>query len=50
MSLPALTTGPPSSLSPAKQQKLDELLDQNRADQITPQQYHDQRPKNLAEP
>ncbi|HWC59750.1 MAG TPA: hypothetical protein VHC44_08655 [Verrucomicrobiae bacterium] len=49
ISLPALT-GPPSPLSPAKQQKLDELLQQYRADQLTPQQYHEQRAKILAEP
>jgi hypothetical protein len=49
MSLPALT-GPASSLSAAKQQKLDQLLQQYRADQLTPQQYHEQRAKVLAEP
>jgi hypothetical protein len=49
MSLPQLT-GPPSSLSSAKQQKLDELLQQYRADQLTPQQYHEQRAKILSEP
>ena len=49
MSLPALS-GPPTGLSAAKQQKLDELLNQYRADQITPQQYHEQRAKILAEP
>lgn len=49
MSLPTLT-GPATGLSSAKQQKLDELLNQYRADQITPQQYHEQRAKILAEP
>jgi hypothetical protein len=49
ISLPTLT-GPPSSLSPAKQQKLDELLQQYRTDQLTPQQYHEQRAKVLSEP
>jgi hypothetical protein len=49
MSLPQLS-GPPSSLSPAKQQKLNELLQQYRADQLTPEQYHEQRAKVLSEP
>jgi hypothetical protein len=47
--LPQLT-GPPSPLTPAKQQKLDELLQLYRADQLTPEQYHDQRAKILSEP
>jgi hypothetical protein len=49
MSLPALS-GPATGLSAAKEQKLNELLNQYRADQITPQQYHEQRAKILAEP
>lgn len=49
MNLPALS-GPPSPLSPAKQQKLDALNEQYRMDQVTPQQYHEQRAKILAEP
>jgi hypothetical protein len=49
VALPQLS-GPPSSLSASKQQKLDELLQQYRADQLTPQQYHEQRAKILAEP
>jgi hypothetical protein len=49
MNLPALS-GPPSPLSPAKQQKIDALNEQYRADQITPQQYHEQRANILAEP
>jgi hypothetical protein len=49
MNLPALS-GPPSPLSPAKQQKLDELLQKYRADQLSPQEYHEQRAKVLAEP
>jgi len=49
VTLPPLS-GPPSSLSAAKQQKLDALLEQYRNDQITPQQYHEQRAKILAEP
>lgn len=47
--LPTLT-GPASSLPAAKQQKLDALLQQYRADQLTPQQYHEQRAKILSEP
>ncbi len=42
--------GPPSSISSGKQQKLDALLQQYKADQITPQEYHEQRAKILAEP
>jgi hypothetical protein len=49
LSLPPLM-GPSSPLPPAKQQKLDELLNLYRADRITPEQYHDQRAKILAEP
>jgi hypothetical protein len=49
MSLPQLT-GPASPLSPAKQQKLDALLQLYRADQLTPEQYHEQRAKILSEP
>ena len=41
---------PPSPLSASKQQRLDVLLQQYRSDQITPQQYHDQRAKILSEP
>jgi hypothetical protein len=49
VSLPPLQ-GPATGLSSAKEQKLNELLNQYRADQITPQQYHEQRAKILAEP
>ncbi|HWD94461.1 MAG TPA: hypothetical protein VG938_19175 [Verrucomicrobiae bacterium] len=49
MSLPQLN-GPASPLTPAKQQKLDALLQLYRADQLTPEQYHDQRAKILSEP
>ena len=49
VSLPALQ-GPATGLSSTKEQKLNELLNQYRADQITPQQYHEQRAKILAEP
>jgi hypothetical protein len=49
MTLPPLS-GPPSSLSAVKEQKLNALLEQYRADQLTPQQYHEQRAKILSEP
>ena len=49
LNLPALQ-GPATGLSSTKEQKLNELLNQYRADQISPQQYHEQRAKILAEP
>ena len=49
IALPTLS-GPPTGLSAAKEQKLNELLTQYRQDLITPQQYHEQRAKILAEP
>jgi hypothetical protein len=42
--------GPPPSISAEKQQRMDELLRKYRADQITPEEYHQQRAKILAEP
>jgi len=42
--------GPPLPISAEKQQRLANLLEQYRADQITPEQYHQQRAKILAEP
>lgn len=48
-SLPPLQ-GPPSPLSASKQNRLEELLQLYKADQITPQQYHEQRAKILSEP
>jgi hypothetical protein len=54
---PVATQPPPSTPPPAmsatmtaKDQRLEALLQQYRADQITPQQYHEQRAKILAEP
>src|SRR5208282_3847230 len=41
---------PPLPISAAKQAQLQGLLDSYRADQITPEQYHTQRAKILAEP
>jgi hypothetical protein len=41
--------GPGSPLSAEKQQQLNELLQKYRADQITPEQYHAERAKILAE-
>jgi len=42
--------GPPLPLSADKQQRLAELLQKYKADQITPEQYHTERAKILAEP
>ena len=49
---PAFTPipGPPPSVSADKEQRLQELLRKYRADQITPEEYHQQRAKILAEP
>ncbi|HLP76241.1 MAG TPA: hypothetical protein VK327_04920, partial [Candidatus Paceibacterota bacterium] len=44
--LPAPATG----LSPAKEQKLQALLDDYKADKLTPEQYHEERAKILGEP
>jgi len=41
---------PASPLSADKQQRLADLLQKYRADQITPEQYHAERAKILAEP
>ncbi len=41
---------PPVPLSADKQQRLDALLVKYKADQLTPEQYHQQRAKILAEP
>jgi hypothetical protein len=41
--------GPASALPSAKQQRLSDLLRRYRADQISPQEYHDERAKILAE-
>ena len=40
--------GPALPISTDKKQRLDELLRQYQADQITPSQYHEQRAKILA--
>jgi hypothetical protein len=42
--------GPPTGLSPEKEQQLQALLKDYEADKITPEQYHAQRAKILAEP
>jgi hypothetical protein len=42
--------GPPLPISAAKDQRLQELLRRYKADEITPEQYHQQRAKILAEP
>ena len=48
----ALEPMPPPSLpiSAPKAQRLQQLLEQYKADMVTPEQYHDQRAKILAEP
>lgn len=43
-------TAPPLPINMSKAGKLDWLLSQYKADQITPEQYHTQRAKILAEP
>jgi hypothetical protein len=45
-----LFAAPPPSVSADKEQRLQELLRKYRADQITPEEYHQQRAKILAEP
>jgi hypothetical protein len=42
--------GPPPSVSSDKEQRLQELLRKYKADQVTPEEYHQQRAKILAEP
>lgn len=42
-------TPPPSPLPASKSQRLQALLEQYKADQITPEQYHSQRAKIIAE-
>jgi hypothetical protein len=49
LSFPPLQS-PPSAVPAAKEQRLQELLRKYRADQITPEEYHQQRAKILAEP
>ena len=41
---------PPLPISADKQQRLAELLRKYRADELTPEQYHEERAKVLAEP
>lgn len=41
---------PPPQLSGSKEQRLGQLLQQYKSDQITPAQYHEQRAKIMAEP
>jgi hypothetical protein len=40
----------PTKLPKSKQQRLDELLEAYKKDQLSPSQYHEQRAKILAEP
>jgi hypothetical protein len=48
-SLPPLQNAPPA-VSADKEQRLQELLSKYKADQISPEEYHQQRAKILAEP
>jgi hypothetical protein len=41
---------PPPAVSGTKQQRLEELLRKYKADEITPEEYHQQRVKILSEP
>jgi hypothetical protein len=41
---------PPSPVSASKEQQLQNLLQQYTSDQISPEQYHQQRAKILSEP
>jgi hypothetical protein len=43
-------TAPALPISPAKQAQLQGLLERYKADQITPEQYHTERARILAEP
>ena len=43
-------SGPPPAVSADKQQRLAELLRKYKADEITPEEYHQQRAKILSEP
>jgi len=42
--------GPPAPVTASQRQRLDELLTRYRADQVTPEQYHQERAKILAQP
>jgi len=46
---PTTIVAPPSPLAGSKEQRLQALLQQYKADRITPQQYHEERAKILAE-
>jgi uncharacterized protein YnzC (UPF0291/DUF896 family) len=41
---------PPPTISADKQTRLTELLQKYKAEQLTPEEYHQQRVKILAEP
>jgi hypothetical protein len=47
---PAAPTSPQAAGAKTKQQRLDDLSDQYKADKLTPAQYHAERAKILAEP
>jgi len=42
--------GPASPVNASQRQRLDELLSRYQADQVTPEQYHQERAKILAQP
>jgi hypothetical protein len=46
----AQPAAPALPIAASKEQRLQQLLSQYKADQITPQQYHEQRAAILAEP
>jgi hypothetical protein len=50
LSAAALMQAPPPAVSAGKQAKLTELLARYRADKLTPEEYHAERAKVLAEP
>lgn len=50
LSAAALMDAPPAAVSVAKQQRLNEVLARYKADKLTPEQYHAERAKILAEP
>jgi hypothetical protein len=45
-----MPSAPALPIAATKEQRLQQLLSQYKADQITPQQYHEQRAAILAEP
>ena len=50
LSAAALMDAPPAAVSAAKQQKLNDALARYKADKLTPEEYHAERAKILAQP